>query len=76
MYCVYCDGKGCESCNGTGDTEIKGCPNTFCSDVVPAIELIELFHKGLPPVSGGVLDQANWFIEAARQLKRDEAAIG
>ena len=28
--------------------------------------LAELFEKGLPPVAGGVLDQAKIFVETAR----------
>jgi len=34
--------------------------------------LIELFKKGLPPVAGGSLDQAAWFIEAAATLERED----
>jgi len=37
--------------------------------------LVDLFEKGLPPVAGGALDQAYWFIQAARILKNDEAYI-
>jgi hypothetical protein len=33
---------------------------------VPAIELIDLFEKGLPPVSGGVLNQSASFLNAAK----------
>jgi hypothetical protein len=33
---------------------------------VPTIELIELFEKGLPPISGGALNQSASFLNAAR----------
>jgi len=35
-------------------------------------ELIDLFHKGLPPVAGGSLDQSAQFLNAARLLKSYE----
>jgi hypothetical protein len=34
--------------------------------VVPTIELIELFEKGLPPVTGGVLNQSASFLNAVK----------
>lgn len=34
--------------------------------------LIDLFEKGLPPVTGGVLDQAAWFIEASKVFANEE----
>ena len=41
--------------------------------MAPTIDLIDMFHGGMPPIIGGVLDQAAWFIDAAKWLKRDEA---
>lgn len=58
-----------------GSTQIEGCPNQYCRQMVPAIRLIEQFKKGMPPIAGGVLDQAAWFIEAAELLEHDEAII-
>ena len=72
IECPTCSGLGCESCSD-GDFSIDGCPNSFCSEMVPAIEMIELFAQGLPPVSGGSLDQSAWFVAAARQFKSEEA---
>jgi len=34
--------------------------------VISTIDLIELFEKGLPPVSGGVLNQSASFLNAAK----------
>lgn len=36
------------------------------------IELAELFGKGLPPVSGGTLEQAKSFVDAARFIFAEE----
>ena len=65
--CNSCDGFGCEECEGTGRIKITCCPLEFITwDVWELIALAELFEKGLPPVAGGVLDQAKNFIDAAR----------
>ena len=34
--------------------------------------MAEFFEKGLPPVAGGVLDQAYCFTEAARFILREK----
>lgn len=74
IECPLCYGKGCEQCED-GMVEITGCPNAYCSTVVRTIDLIDLFSKGLPPVAGGMLDQAVSFIEAARFLDNEERRI-
>lgn len=74
IECPDCSGTGCGKCDD-GQVGIEGCPNRFCSSVVRATDLIDLFGKGLPPVAGGVLDQAVSFIEAARFLQNDERAL-
>ncbi len=43
--------------------------------MAPAIELMDLYAKGLPPVAGGTLDQAAWFIRAARYSEHQENLI-
>jgi hypothetical protein len=65
LQCPACDGEGCEECTD-GWFKLDGCPNRYCRTVVPAIELIDLFEKGLPPVSGGVLNQSASFLNAAK----------
>lgn len=35
--------------------------------------MAELYEKGLPPVAGGALDQANVFVEAARFVWSEQA---
>jgi len=74
IECPSCDGLGCNECNN-GEFAIEGCPNKFCSSVVTAIDLIDLYAKGLPPISGGVLDQSASFISAARYLENEERRI-
>lgn len=74
IQCPCCNGAGCEEC-AFGDFVVKGCPNEYCSSVVSAASLVDLFEKGLPPIAGGALDQSVWFLEAARILRNDEAQI-
>jgi hypothetical protein len=69
--CPQCGGEGCKECEN-GSFKVIGCPNQFCREVTGTIELIELFKKGLPPVAGGSLDQAAWFIEAAAMMERED----
>lgn len=49
-------------------------------DVWQFIDYAELFAKGLPPVAGGVLDQAHAFVVLARfvwaEKNRNKAALG
>lgn len=71
IECPACGGKGCDRCGGKGACDIAPCPwAAVTSDVVDLLMLEELFEKGLPPVAGGVLDQAKGFIEAARLVRR------
>jgi hypothetical protein len=69
---MACDGAGCHECEN-GQVQIKGCPQTYCREIVSAIGLIDLFEKGLPPISGGTLDQSVWFLEAAKVLSNEES---
>jgi len=34
--------------------------------------MAELFYKGLPPIAGGVLDQAAVFVQAARFVRAEQ----
>lgn len=65
--CQRCGGQGCGDCNKTGKLLLTQCPWTYAGPGVPAlIDLADLFEKGHPPVAGGVLDQAQKFVDAAR----------
>lgn len=74
IECPSCNGFGCDECKD-GCFEIDGCPNAFCKGTVNAIDLFDLFEKGLPPVSGGVLDQSVSFIAAAQFFDSEERRI-
>ena len=77
IVCPTCDNRQlksedpCPDCEG-GWVEIPGCPNAYCGEMINVSELIDFFHKGLPPISGGVLDQSAWFLHASKLLKSYE----
>jgi len=54
------------------DINITSCPLDYIPAVVwETFELAELFEKGLPPIAGGVLDQAENFLAACRQIETE-----
>jgi len=59
-----------------GMISISGCPNAYCSEIVPLATVADLFAKGIPPIAGGSLDQSAWFLEANRILQNEDATIG
>jgi hypothetical protein len=52
---------------------IPGCPNTYVGELSEAINLADLFYKGLPPIAGGTLDQSSWFLRFADCLASEDA---
>lgn len=73
MICLVCKGAGCKECNNTGEIIITQCPLEFIDKKVwEIIRYAELFEKGLAPVAGGVLDQANCFIEACEFIFNEQ----
>jgi len=54
---------------------VTTCPQKFIGGITSVLPLVELFHAGLPPVAGGVLDQSAWFVEVARTVKREDAKV-
>jgi len=53
----------------TGRWQITECPlKIITPDLTKVIELANFYEKGLPPVAGGVLDQAHIFNEACRLI--------
>ncbi|MHC4617208.1 MAG: hypothetical protein ACYTEQ_05585 [Planctomycetota bacterium] len=74
MECVTCGGTGCRDCEQTGRLRLTQCPLAYVSrDIWQGIEYAELFEKGLPPVAGGVADQAKVFIDIARFIWQEQA---
>lgn len=55
--------------------DLTECPQKFVEEVVDVIPLADLFHNGLAPMAGGVLDQSAWFIDAARTIKREDRRV-
>ena len=75
IECPVCRSEGCEHCK-MGTITITGCPNAYCSEIVPLTTVADLFAKGIPPIAGGSLDQSAWFLEANRILQNEDATIG
>jgi len=77
MSCPVCNEAGCDYCGTVGTIEITECPQRLAgNDCVDLANLTDIYEKGLPPVSGGVLDQSNWFVTAAARLMNDERELG
>jgi len=75
IECPQCRGSGCDECEDRGVFQIDGCPNTYCQSIAVFPRYADLFEKGLPPVAGGALDQAAWFLEAVQILSSDESEM-
>lgn len=79
--CPSCDGYGCKECDQTGHIRLTCCPlKAIPGEAWRFLDYAELFAKGLPPVAGGVLDQAYMFVQYARfvwaEKNRNKAALG
>jgi hypothetical protein len=72
IECPNCAGHGCEHCND-GQFRVNGCPESYCRELIPVLEMFDFFDKGMMPISGGVLDQAEWFLGAMRTLQQEDA---
>lgn len=74
LECPECNGSGCTEC-AQGTIRVIGCPNKYCRPIADAVALCDLYKQGLPPVSGGALDQSVWFVDAQKFLEHDELMI-
>jgi hypothetical protein len=74
MECVVCHGKGCDLCDH-GSVIESGCPQKEVGPVISTLTMIDMSEKGHLPVTGGVLDQSQWFIEAYKFYTADIATI-
>jgi len=67
MECPSCNGTGCEACGDRGDVHLTECPLVAVpGDAWQVIEMADLLKHGLPPLAGGMLDQVQVFVDAAR----------
>jgi len=56
------------------DLELTRCPLEYITDdVIEVIEYAELYEKGIPPVSGGALDQAKVFTDCCRMIFAEQS---
>jgi len=56
-----------------GEITITECPlNLLDADVMQIMKMAEFYRKGLPPIAGGVLDQAKNFNDACDVIWREE----
>lgn len=68
LDCPNCGGsaKGCDHCE-YGRIRITRCPLLeVTDDVWDVMDMADFYEKGLPPVSGGTLDQSYSFIQACK----------
>ena len=53
---------------------LTGCPLDYVTDDIwTAIDYAELYEKGLPPIAGGALDQAQIFLDACKLILAEKA---
>lgn len=67
VECANCNGLGCSECDERGEWHLTHCPHELLGNGIGELFVFsELMQKGLPPVQGGMLDQSQWFLDAAR----------
>ena len=75
MECPACGGyaEKCDFCKRTGAVDVTDCPLELIDyDVWELLDLAGLYKKGLPPESGGALDQAFCFVQGCRFVWNEE----
>jgi len=77
IQCVKCGGKNkdCEICHGSGTEDIYRCPLRKVETLREFIKFYGFYKKGFLPEEGGVLEQANIFLEACSFLDNEVAKI-
>jgi len=67
-------GSGCPDCGHTRRVEIDRCPLEFLEpDLWAWLTFADMLEKGLPPVAGGLLDQAWAFVQLANFAMSDKS---
>ena len=76
IECAGCAGSGCDACEQVGEIRLTKCPReAVAEDVWRLIEMADLTKRGLPPVGGGALDQAQKFLDACRFVWAEESRL-
>ena len=77
VECAECGGGGCAECGGAGRWMLEHCPlRLWDSGLDELFDLAALQSKGLPPIAGGALDQAHWWMECAARLVDEQRRVG
>lgn len=45
------------------------------TEIWEALRYADFYERGMPPVAGGLLDQAHWFVEACQFIWKEEARV-
>ena len=80
VACPSCNENGCGHCDDLGFFKVDCCPQEFIGrDLIGFVKFCDFAKRGTMPIAGGMLDQTNWFIEAAncmidedRRVKSDQ----
>ena len=73
VECVCCGGEGCDECE-RGYFRVDGCPGMYCNVMSQVIEITDWINeKHLLPIAGGILDQAQWIMDAARCMRNEDS---
>lgn len=75
VQCTECEGVGCRYCD-SGRVGVPECPQKMAADLGEFWDAADMMENGIPPVAGGSLDQAAWFVRLYNRLKADEGRFG
>jgi hypothetical protein len=72
VACPNCDEQLCDDCQNQGFFLVDDCPKQAIDlELYQATRLAGFLDSGLPPVAGGTLNQAAWFLDFAACLKSE-----
>lgn len=76
VQCPFCREVGCDYCKDQGTIPIASCPRQEIGlEMATAIGITVQCSNGILPVTGGLLQQTNWFLELKNTLDADENHI-
>lgn len=75
IECPICDGTKCAECTD-GFFDLICCARHYAdNELVEAINMTALVDKGFWPVAGGILDQANYFVNLYQFVTSEQSRI-